>query len=50
MLSKEERLNIYKEMGVNLVSTANNHIYDYGEEAFLDTLKYLNMYLSKRNQ
>lgn len=39
-----ERLNIYKEMGVNLVSTANNHIYDYGEEAFLDTLKYLKEY------
>ena len=31
-------------MGVNLVSTANNHIYDYGEEAFLDTLKHLKEY------
>ena len=38
-----KRLNIYKEMGVNLVSLANNHIYDYGIEAFNDTLKYLNI-------
>lgn len=38
------RLNIYKEMGVNLVSLANNHIYDYGIEAFNDTLKYLKEY------
>ena len=39
-----KRLNIYKEMGVNLVSLANNHIYDYGIEAFNDTLKYLKEY------
>ncbi|MCM1050237.1 MAG: CapA family protein [Clostridiales bacterium] len=26
------------ELGVDLVSLANNHAYDYGEEAFLDTL------------
>ncbi len=26
-------------MGVNLVSLANNHIYDYGIEAFNDTFK-----------
>ena len=38
------RLNIYKEMGVDLVSIANNHIYDYGEEAFQDSLKYLKEY------
>lgn len=42
--SSPERLNIYKEMGVNLVSLANNHIYDYGEEAFIDTLKHLKEY------
>lgn len=39
-----KRLNIYKEMGVNLVSLANNHIYDYGIEAFNDTLKNLKEY------
>lgn len=26
------------EMGVDIVSIANNHTYDYGEQAFLDTL------------
>lgn len=34
-------VNIYKEMGVDLVTLANNHIYDYGETAFLDTLETL---------
>lgn len=29
------------QMGVDLVSLANNHAYDYGEEAFLDTLQVL---------
>lgn len=42
--AKPERLNIYKEMGVDLVSTANNHVYDYGEEGLLDTIKYLEEY------
>lgn len=42
--AKPERLNIYKEMGVDLVSIANNHAYDYGEDAFLDTMKYLDEY------
>ena len=36
-----ERVNILKEMGVDIVSLANNHTLDYGEEAFLDTLKTL---------
>lgn len=39
-----DRLNIYKEMGVDLVSLANNHVYDYGEEGLLDTIKYLDEY------
>ena len=43
-IADPKRLNIYKEMGVNLVSLANNHIYDYGIEAFNDTLKYLKEY------
>ena len=29
------------EMGVDLVSLANNHAYDYGEQAFLDTMDIL---------
>lgn len=33
-----ERLKIYEEMGVDLVTLANNHVYDYGKEAFLDML------------
>lgn len=36
-----ENVNIYKEMGVDLVTLANNHVYDYGEDAFLDTLSTL---------
>ncbi len=39
-----ERLDIYKEMGIDLVSTSNNHVYDYGEEGLLDTIKYLDEY------
>lgn len=39
-----ERLTIYKEMGVDLVTLANNHIYDYGEAAFLDALDALEEY------
>ena len=33
-----ERLSIYDEMGVDLVTLANNHVYDYGSEAFNDML------------
>jgi poly-gamma-glutamate synthesis protein (capsule biosynthesis protein) len=32
------RLKIYEEMGVDLVTLANNHVYDFGKEAFLDML------------
>lgn len=38
------RLSIYEEMGVNLVTLANNHIYDYGEVAFYDALDALEEY------
>ncbi|MDE6434437.1 MAG: CapA family protein [Lachnospiraceae bacterium] len=37
--SRVERL---EEMGVDIVSIANNHAYDYGEEAFVDTMDTLN--------
>ena len=33
-----ESVRFLKEMGVDIVSLANNHAYDYGKEAFLDTL------------
>lgn len=36
--AKPERLSIYNEMGVDLVTLANNHVYDFGKDAFLDTL------------
>lgn len=39
-----ERLSIYEEMGVNLVTLANNHIYDFGEDAFYDALDALEEY------
>jgi len=42
--AKPERLSIYDEMGVDIVSIANNHAYDYGEDAFLDTLDSLKEY------
>lgn len=35
---KPERVSIWHEMGVDLVSLANNHSYDYGLDSFLDTL------------
>ena len=36
--AKPERLSIYYEMGVDLVTLANNHVYDYGSIAFNDML------------
>lgn len=39
--AKPERISILKEMGTDIVSLANNHVYDYGAEAFLDTLDIL---------
>ena len=36
--AKQERLKIYDEMGVDLVSLANNHVYDFGKDAFMDML------------
>ena len=32
------RLEIYNEMGIDLVTLANNHVYDFGENAFMDML------------
>lgn len=32
------RVDILKEMGVDIVGLANNHAYDYGEQALIDTM------------
>lgn len=39
-----KRLSIYKEMGVDLVTLANNHVYDFGKDAFNDMLDSLEEY------
>ncbi len=36
-----ERLELLEELGVDLVNLANNHVYDYGEDAFLEMLAIL---------
>jgi poly-gamma-glutamate synthesis protein (capsule biosynthesis protein) len=36
--AKKERLPIYFDMGIDLVTLANNHVYDFGKTAFLDML------------
>lgn len=40
--AKPETVKRLDEMGVDIVSIANNHAYDYGEEAFIDTIDTLN--------
>ncbi|MBQ7646492.1 MAG: CapA family protein, partial [Clostridia bacterium] len=37
--SEPENLPIYYELGVDFVSLANNHVYDYGPDAFMDTIQ-----------
>lgn len=39
--SKPENVKILKDMGVDIVGLANNHVWDYGEEALLDTMTIL---------
>lgn len=39
--SKPSNLKYLKQLGVDVAGLANNHIYDYGKTAFLDTLDYL---------
>lgn len=36
--SRPDNVKLLHEMGVDIVSLANNHVYDYGEEALVDTL------------
>lgn len=35
------RVDILKELGVDIVTLANNHVYDYGEQALIDTMETL---------
>ena len=35
---KPENAKYYNDFGIDFVTLANNHVWDYGEEAFLDTL------------
>lgn len=37
--SNPSNVGLLSDMGVDLVSLANNHVYDYGEDALLDTLE-----------
>lgn len=39
--SKPGNVKYLKQLGVDVAGLANNHIYDYGKNAFLDTLKHL---------
>lgn len=39
-----KRIPIYEEMGVDLLTLANNHVYDFGEIAFNDMIDSLNEY------
>jgi poly-gamma-glutamate synthesis protein (capsule biosynthesis protein) len=36
--AKPENVSLLTEMGVDVVTLANNHVYDYGADAFADTL------------
>lgn len=39
--SHPDNINVLKKLGVDIVSLANNHVYDYGEIAFYDTMDHL---------
>ncbi len=39
--AEPEKVRRLEEMGVDIVSIANNHAYDYGEQGFLDTMETL---------
>ena len=39
-----KRIPIYEEMGVDLLTLANNHVYDFGKTAFNDMIDSLNEY------
>lgn len=39
--AQPSRVEVLKQLGVDIVSVANNHVYDYGPEALVDTLETL---------
>lgn len=39
--AEPSRMDILKELGVDMVNLANNHVYDYGTDAFLDMMQIL---------
>lgn len=39
--SSPDSIDYLKKLGVDAVSLANNHVYDYGEDAFNDTMEHL---------
>ncbi len=39
--SHPDRVSLWTDMGVDIVNLANNHVFDYGEEAFIETLQVL---------
>lgn len=39
--AKTDNVGVYEEMGIDMVTLANNHVYDYGKDAFFDTLNTL---------
>ena len=39
--AQPSRVEVLKQLGVDIVSVANNHVYDYGAEALVDTLETL---------
>src|SRR5690554_5226992 len=39
---KESTLNVLKELDVDIVTLANNHVLDYGEQGVIDTLEFCN--------
>ena len=39
--SSPKNVELYKQMGVDVVSLANNHSFDFGEQSFTDTVKTL---------
>ncbi len=42
--SKPENTRYYNDLGVDFVTLANNHAFDYGEDAFYDTMDILDEY------
>lgn len=39
--AKPERVKIFQQLGTDIVSLANNHVFDYGTDAFNDTMETL---------